>query len=68
MSTEPSIVEEHMWLPFSPMCHHHVQVQERNSGGLGLRVLIYVERESALLNCIDKGLIKRIGVRVAHTN
>jgi hypothetical protein len=50
------------------MCHHHVQVQERNSGGLGLRVLIYVERESALLNCIDKGLIKRIGVRVAHTN
>jgi len=22
--------------PFAPMCHHHIQVQERYSGGLGL--------------------------------
>jgi hypothetical protein len=48
------------------MCHHHVQVQERYGSGLGLRVFIYVGRESALLNCIDKWLIKTIRVNVAH--
>ena len=61
-----SIVKKHRRLPFAPVCHHHVQVQERYGGGLGLRVLIYVRRKSALLNCIDKWLIKSIRVKVAH--
>lgn len=60
--------DEQRKLPFAPVCHHHVQVQERYSGGLGLCVLLYVGWKSTLLNRFDQSLIECIWMRVAHSN